>query len=910
MENLKTPAQVFSTLYWAFDKARYLHNQSCRSWAFWGSETGSLDFSIPALSHPVESIRLSLEPIMCGLKLVRATFHGQRKTITIDSKNIDFEPASSPSATTSFYTEPTDPACLASVCFDLKSPDLLSLLAKGGRLSLEFAFEQNNGGINNAFIDAHEIYTNLHASHPNKLTDLRLRAAVWHSNYLSREAIAMRSALDSVYTSHSWRITQLGREFTSWVKGNRNSYVLAKISKHTLIKALANFNQESLDMKIEITKKTVDIVIPIHNSYQSVKNCIASVLSSGVRQKHEIVLIDDASTDPKLITYLDDLAKNQLVTLLRNQNNIGFTGSVKRGIAQHLDRDVVILNSDTKVANDWLDRLMRAAYSYRKIGTVTPFSNNATICSYPLSGCSNKLPSDCSLGDLDFIFKQVNAKKIIDIPTAVGFCTYLRRDALIHARNFDNTVFPGYGEENDLSLRIARAGYRNILAADCFVFHEGETSYGQTCAAKRMRAYDALVKIHPQYEENLRTFLRQDSCRSVRNNVTLERLRRLKKPIVLSICHAMGGGTQKHVVDLAKKFGKAIETLELYGDNEKYTLSWLNQRESLHFEFFGKSEFPELMSILKGLSISRIHIHHISGFFDNIKQLVDELKLPFDFTVHDFYSVCPQVALSDYRKRYCGQPDEKGCNECIAITHSSNFETITQWRGKNAWLINQAQRVFVPTNDTLKRIKGYFPSREYIVVPHLEPAYPNYQAVKATLLSDSEPLRIIVLGALGPEKGADLLELCAIDALTRKLAIEFHLLGVAYRPLRSRPDAALTIYGQYNDKDIVRLIRQVRPHLIWFPVLIPETYSYTLSASLKAGVPIVAPNLGAFPERLANRDWTWIGRWNQQPEQWNNLFVSISNENFKTGKSPSMNFAKTTISQFSYEKDYTVPILR
>jgi GT2 family glycosyltransferase len=49
----------------------------------------------------------------------------------------------------------------------------------------------------------------------------------------------------------------------------------------------------------------------------------------------------------------------------------------------HPERDVVLLNSDTVVANDWLDRLLACADLESRIGTVTPFSNNATICSFP-----------------------------------------------------------------------------------------------------------------------------------------------------------------------------------------------------------------------------------------------------------------------------------------------------------------------------------------------------------------------------------------------------------------------------------------------------------------------------------------------------------------------------------------------
>ena len=70
-------------------------------------------------------------------------------------------------------------------------------------------------------------------------------------------------------------------------------------------------------------------------------------------------------------------------SLFENAVNLGFVGTVNLGMQKHEGRDVVLLNSDTLVADGWLDRLITAAYSEKNIATVTPFSNNASIVSFP-----------------------------------------------------------------------------------------------------------------------------------------------------------------------------------------------------------------------------------------------------------------------------------------------------------------------------------------------------------------------------------------------------------------------------------------------------------------------------------------------------------------------------------------------
>src|SRR6218665_793965 len=117
-------------------------------------------------------------------------------------------------------------------------------------------------------------------------------------------------------------------------------------------------------------------------------------------------------------------------------------------------------------------------------------------------------------------------------------------------------------------------------------------------------------------------------------------------------------------------------------------------------------------------------------------------------------------------------------------------------------------------------------------------------------------LKIVVLGALSAIRGAALLEAGALQAARRQAPVEFHLLGYGYRHLQTQPRARLTVHGAYEDPDLPGLLHWLQPDLVWFPALWPETYSYTLSAALQAGLPVVAPDLGAFAERLAGRPWS------------------------------------------------------
>ena len=135
-----------------------------------------------------------------------------------------------------------------------------------------------------------------------------------------------------------------------------------------------------------------DIVIPVFAGEAAVRRCLESVLASAAASVADIVVVDDASPEPAIADYLQKLATANKVTLLRHVHTKGFVESVNEAAELHPDRDFVILNADTEVAGDWLQRLQHHAASNDAVATVTPFSNNATIASFPKLGESNALP--------------------------------------------------------------------------------------------------------------------------------------------------------------------------------------------------------------------------------------------------------------------------------------------------------------------------------------------------------------------------------------------------------------------------------------------------------------------------------------------------------------------------------------
>ncbi len=232
------------------------------------------------------------------------------------------------------------------------------------------------------------------------------------------------------------------------------------------------------------TPRPVTIVVPVFGGLQVTRNCLESLIASDLPGNASITVIDDRSPEEELSAYCRELAAQVGFRLIVNENNLGFVKTANKGFTLDPDADILLLNSDTVVSKNWLQRLQSCAYRETDIGTVTPFSNNGTICSYPVFSDANALPTHWTAAELDHAFQVANTGTYREIPTAVGFCMYIKRSCLNETGPFDEANFGhGYGEECDFSMRASALGWKHVVAADVFVYHEGGASFASESMA-------------------------------------------------------------------------------------------------------------------------------------------------------------------------------------------------------------------------------------------------------------------------------------------------------------------------------------------------------------------------------------------------------------------------------------------
>lgn len=600
---------------------------------------------------------------------------------------------------------------------------------------------------------------------------------------------------------------------------------------------------------------SVDVVVPVYRGWHDTLACLHSVLVSSNRSSFDLVVVDDGSPEPELSKKLDELRDLGLITLVRNEENLGFVRSCNKAMALHEDRDIVLLNSDTVVYGDWLDRLLAHGRGAR-VGTVTPFSTNATICSYPVPNGDNPEKLELGYAALDRLLKSVNKSRSVEMPTGVGFCMYIARSLLDEIGLFDEAAFGrGYGEENDLCQRAIAAGWRNLLAGDVFVRHTGGVSFAEAGAKARREGMQALTAKHPNYTADVRSFIRRNPAASLRRRIDAARVAKQSRRNVLFVSHTWGGGVDRHMRDLAALFN-AAERGTVYlrpshaggisGDLSARDIQLPNLRG---LDFLEVDEMAEILSLA---GIKHIHVHSLAGWdlrlLNALPQIAKRMGVPLDFTFHDFMAICPRINMIDHTGAFCGGPERRKCNACLRKNGSLfGVPDITSWHETFERFLSATRLRIAPSGDTARRVQEVFPHCDVAVRPH-----PEHETGKrvARPWQKGERLRVVLLGAITEHKGSRVLLKAAENARRRGLPLDFIVVGYTDRDNALRKNDRVRMTGVYKSGEVSEILEREKAHLALIPSVWPETYCYTLSELLLAGFPVALFPMGAPYERL------------------------------------------------------------
>lgn len=516
----------------------------------------------------------------------------------------------------------------------------------------------------------------------------------------------------------------------------------------------------------------VDIVVPIYNGYEDLLLCIDSLRRNTDLSRHRVLLIDDCSPDKRVRDVLSQVcagrdvhAEHGMIALF-NEKNLGFSANVNKGLFWS-DRDTILLNSDTIVTAGWVEKLQSCAHRSKRIATVTPLSNAATLASVPVFLKDNPLPEGYTPDSYAELVERVSLHRYPRVCVGVGFCMYVCQEAFLQAGAFDEKTFGrGYGEENDFCFRCSMLGFTHVLCDDTFIYHKGTASFQTEEKRRLIEEHEKILrKRYPHFMEANDAYCRENPDSEIRDNLLLHQCLDNGKRNLLyflhldfrQIAHHSIGGTQLHVRDLVAGAKKDANVFVCSRDKDALRLTiyledkglpeWelLQEEESadagsklisLKFPIGSEEPFPVyydehleqvLTSILSSFSIDLVHVHHTQGLSLDIFHVCRKLEIPVLATLHDYYYACPTTKLLQPSGEFCPMtdrflnPTDAGCAKCLRKNCGyAKVKVIKKWREENERALLCCQKLIFPSESAKRIMCEVFPSLEArsVVIPH------------------------------------------------------------------------------------------------------------------------------------------------------------------------------------------------
>ncbi|MCR5403697.1 MAG: glycosyltransferase family 2 protein [Butyrivibrio sp.] len=264
-------------------------------------------------------------------------------------------------------------------------------------------------------------------------------------------------------------------------------------------RALIAGQVEELKKNPAMDVKNTSIMILSYNDPDILKDCIDSVEKYVPPGSYEIVVVDNASTDtqvPGLLRSKRDDAPCRFV-LVENAENEGFPKGCNTGARNcSPGNDIFFLNNDAVLMQNSLFFMRMGLYEDRNVGAVGPMSNSASLQEVDRSLIDGAKEFD---GDIPWhrqagyrrarkIFEKYASKNstLMNNPYTrvfrlTGFALLISAQALkavsLGGQVFDEAFSPGYFEDDDLGIRVARAGFTQLVCRNSFVYHNGGSGF-------------------------------------------------------------------------------------------------------------------------------------------------------------------------------------------------------------------------------------------------------------------------------------------------------------------------------------------------------------------------------------------------------------------------------------------------
>jgi len=228
----------------------------------------------------------------------------------------------------------------------------------------------------------------------------------------------------------------------------------------------------------------VSFIIISWNAKKYLHECLISLQEACLHLSHEIIVVDNASTDGSWQMVQNDFPE---VLLIRNANNTGFAMANNQGIEVSCGRYLCLVNSDVEVYPESIEFLLEQMGGQPEIGIIGPKVLNSDLSlqrscrSFPnlkhalfrSLKLDTTFPRSRFFGSYQMTYWSCDDIRNVDVLS--GCFLMIRREALRRVGLLDTRFFI-YGEDIDLCKRFHDSGWQVVFNPGAQIIHHGGAS--------------------------------------------------------------------------------------------------------------------------------------------------------------------------------------------------------------------------------------------------------------------------------------------------------------------------------------------------------------------------------------------------------------------------------------------------
>jgi hypothetical protein len=255
-----------------------------------------------------------------------------------------------------------------------------------------------------------------------------------------------------------------------------------------------------------MTPPDLSIIIISWNVRELLEDCLDSIAAAPGTLSVETIVVDSASHDgtPAMLR-----ERYPWVRLIAARENIGFVRGNNRALAQARGRHLLLLNPDTIVHDDALNRMVTYLDAHPDVGIVGPHvlnpdgTHQSTRRRFPTRALalveSTWLQGYAPRGLLDrFYMRDQPDDGTFDVDWVQG-CALMARRAVYEQIGGLDTDYVMFSEELDWCRRARDRGWRAVYLGDAFITHHGGKSTEQVTTHKHIYFQQSKIRYSAKF---------------------------------------------------------------------------------------------------------------------------------------------------------------------------------------------------------------------------------------------------------------------------------------------------------------------------------------------------------------------------------------------------------------------------